>query len=516
MQRFRVSYAVLLALTLGGPALWAMEFEDVSVASGFSPGLLADIPAGGIAVADFDRNGWPDIFVTGFFQPNRLYFNAGDGTFYQDNSINQALAGDRCSVTAAADFDNDGWIDLYVGCRGDANHLFRNLSGSGFADVTPPELKHQPVSVQAQRTDAIAWGDLDGNGLPDLFIGIYPSSTAPDLGNPDNLDRIVLNLGNGQWQNIAVGLDPSALARTALAATFTDIDGDGDVDLYVVNDKEHGNSLWRNDGPGCGGWCLTDIGPTSGADRPVFGMGIAVGDFDRDGMSDLYFSSIGEQVLLRMVSQDPPQFEQYQDQAGVNYAGVGWSTLLCDFDHDGWEDALLANSGMPGVASDRHDQLYRNLADSSFLNVTEGSGLDLQLPSMAMALIDYDRDGALDVVVSHWNEGYRLYRNIGAAGSWIAFELLGGAGISRDALGTRVEIETADGVQRRELRAGESRGSSHQPLLHFGLGTATDAKVTVHWPNGTHTDFGTLAAGQYHRLIHDPGVLFASGFEASP
>jgi len=171
---------------------------------------------------------------------------------------------------------------------------------------------------------------------------------------------------------------------------------------------------------------------------------------------------------------------------------------------------------MPGVASDRHDQLYRNLADSSFLNVTEGSGLDLQLPSMAMALIDYDRDGALDVVVSHWNEGYRLYRNIGAAGSWIAFELLGGAGISRDALGTRVEIETADGVQRRELRAGESRGSSHQPLLHFGLGTATDARVTVHWPNGTQTDFGTLAAGQYHRLIHDPGVLFASGFEASP
>lgn len=508
---------VLIAgLLFGGPPASALSFEDVSASAGFTPSFSADIPAGGIAVADFDRNGWPDLFVTGYFQPNRMYFNAGDGTFFESATINQALAGDRCSVTAAADFDNDGWTDLYVGCRGDANHLFRNLLGNGFADVTPPELEHQPSSATAQRTDAVAWGDLDGNGLPDLYIGIYPTSSAPDLSNPDNLDRIVLNLGDGQWQNVATGLAPATLARTALAATFTDIDSDGDADLYVVNDKEQGNSLWRNDGPGCGGWCLTDIGPATGTDRPVFGMGIAVGDYDRDGLDDLYFSSINEQVLLRMTSRDPLQFEQVQDAAGVNYVGIGWATLLCDFDHDGWEDALLASSGVPGVPDESRDQLYRNLSNASFDNITEGSGLDLQLPSMAMALIDFDRDGALDVAVGHWNQGYRLYRNIGAAGSWIAFELLGGAGIIRDALGARVEVTTVEGTQSRELRAGESRGSSHQPLLHFGLGAATEAQVTVHWPNGTSTAFGNLAAGQYHRLIHDPGVLFESGFETGP
>jgi hypothetical protein len=135
---------------------------------------------------------------------------------------------------------------------------------------------------------------------------------------------------------------------------------------------------------------------------------------------------------------------------------------------------------------------------------------------MAMALIDYDRDGALDLVIGHWNEGYRLYRNTGANGSWIAFEVIGGAGISRDALGARVELGTPQGSQTRELRAGESRGSSHQPLLHFGIGAASEAQVTVHWPNGNSTDYGTLAAGQYHRLVHDPGVLYASGFEALP
>jgi len=296
----RKSLLGLLApgLLINASAAIAMSFEDVSAAAGFAPSFSADIPAGGIAVADFDGNGWPDIFVTGFFEPNRLFFNAGDGTFFENAAINQSLAGDRCSVTAAADFDNDGWPDLYVGCRGDDNHLFRNNLGTGFIDVTPAELRHQPGNPQSQRTDAVAWGDIDGNGLPDLFIGIYPTSNTPDLNNPDNLDRIVLNLGNGQWQNVATGLDPATLARTALAATFTDIDGDGDVDLYVINDKLQGNSLWRNDGPGCGGWCLTDIGPASGADRPVFGMGIAVGDYDRDGMSDLYFSSIKEQVLL--------------------------------------------------------------------------------------------------------------------------------------------------------------------------------------------------------------------------
>ncbi len=498
------------------PAACAMNFVDVSGISGFSPALAADIPAGGIAVADFDNDGWPDIFVTGYLLPNRLFFNQGDGSFSDDAVVNQQLAGALCSVAAAADFDNDGRTDIYVGCRGDANHLFRNLGAGGFTDVTPPALQHDPGDEQAQRTDAVAWGDIDGNGLPDLFIGIYPASAEPDLSDPDNLDRLVLNLGEGQWLDIAPGLPEAQRGRTALAATFTDIDRDGDVDLYVVNDKRDGNSLWRNDGAGCGGWCLTDIGPASGADRPVFGMGIAVGDVDRDGMSDLYFSSIGEQVLLRMTNADPVMFEEIQASAGLDYHGVGWSTILADFDHDGHQDAYLAVGGVQGVPGEYRDQLSRNLGDGMFADATPGSGLDMQLPSQCAALIDYDRDGALDLIIGHANQGYRLYRNTGAAGASISFRLTGGAGITRDAMGTRLEVTTPDGTQWRELRYGESRGVNHQALLHFGLSGATEARVRAEWPNGRSTDFGTLAAGQTHNLVYDPGLLFGSSFEAMP
>lgn len=161
--------ALASLLLLAALKAHALNFKDVSVAAGFTPDFNADIPAGGIAVADFNRDGWPDIFVTGYSRPNRVFFNQGDGSFVEDPAINQQLAGSQCSVTAAADFDNDGWSDLYVGCRGDANHLFRNLQGEGFADVTPPELQHDPANALQQRTDAVAWGDLDGNGLADLL-----------------------------------------------------------------------------------------------------------------------------------------------------------------------------------------------------------------------------------------------------------------------------------------------------------------------------------------------------------
>jgi len=507
--------AALLLLTAS--AVHAeLSFEDVSEATGFTPAMAADIPAGGVAVADFDGNGWPDIFVTGYFHANRLYFNNGDGTFSDDSDINAQLAGLQCSVTAAADYDNDGWPDLYVGCRGDDNHLFRNVGGAGFIDVTTPELRHNPGTTHGARTDAVAWGDIDGNGRLDLFIGVYPHSSNPDPDDPDARDRIVLNLGNGQWRDITAPLPGEALTRTALAATFTDIDRDGDADLYVVNDKLDGNVLWRNDGPGCDGWCLRDIAKASGADRPVYGMGIAVGDYDRDGLDDLLFSSIGEQVLLRMIARDPPRFEQAQDSAGVNYFGVGWATIFADFDHDGFEDAYLAVSLVPGNPGQRVDRLYLNNADGSFSDVVAGSGLDMALSSQCAARLDYDGDGRLDLVIGHFGSGYRLYRNTTPeTGNYIAFRLAGGAGINRDAAGARVEITTADGRQSRELRLGASRGSSHQPLLHFGLDTAEAAEVSVHWPGGGVQAFGSLDAGEVHTLVQDPGVMFADSFETA-
>lgn len=497
-------------LACGFDAVHAMSFTDVSSDSGFQPGHSAGLPAGGIAVADFDGNGFPDIFVTGYAQPNRLYFNQGDGTFTEDIDINDDLAGSDCTVTAAADYDNDGWPDLYVGCHHASNHLFRNVQGQAFQDVTTAVLDHNPPGPNPARTDAVTWGDINGDGLLDLFVGVYPATTSPDPGVAGNLDRILIQNDDGTWTNVAPGLDTDTLARPALAATMSDLDQDGDTDLYVVNDKDRGNVLWRNDGPGCGGWCFTDIAPASGADRPVNGMGIAIGDIDRDGLWDLYFSDNDEQVMLRGTGLDPLTFVEHQNIAGVNLDAIGWATIFADFDNDAFEDAFLAVShGPPGTS--RFDRWYRNQGDTTFEDVS--MPLDLDWPTQAAAYIDYDRDGRMDLVVGHWSEGYRLYRNnTSDPGNWLGLELSGGFGVNADAVGALVILETPNGVmRRRELRAGESRGASHDKGVHFGLDDRTSAQIVIAWPDGYEQDLGTFASGQYHSATHP--VVFRDHFD---
>ncbi|NKI34216.1 CRTAC1 family protein [Wenzhouxiangella sp. XN79A] len=516
MQSIRTVLALAgVAATMSAQAV--IEFADVSGPSGFQPAMNADVHAGGIAVADFDRNGFPDIFVTGYSEPNRLFYNDGTGQFFEIPAHNAQLQGALCNVAAAADYDNDGWPDLYVACRNGPNHLFRN-TGTGFADVTTAELDHDPPGLTPAWVDGVAWGDLDRNGLPDLFVGTYPTTATADPSDPFNRDRILLQMAGPAWIDAAQQLDFSRLIQPTLAAVQADIDRDGRTDIYVVNDKNLGNVLWRNTGPGCGSVCFEDVSLASGADRPVFGMGIAIGDIDRDGRPDLFFSSIGEQVLLRSTSSDPLAFEEVQNAAGVSHPGVGWATIFADFDHDGHEDAYLAVMPTPDGTIDGTDQIYRNLGSGSFANVTGQSGLDIDLVTIAGALIDFDRDGRLDLVLGHGTNGYRLYRNQTTAGNWIGFELEGGsAGVSRDALGARVEIQTADGTQWREVRSGESRGASHDPIVHFGIGDATAAEVTIHWPDGLAESLGPVPAGRYHHRAHpnfDP--LFSDSLESAP
>ncbi|MGE4069947.1 MAG: CRTAC1 family protein [Lysobacterales bacterium] len=508
----------LLTLLLASVAS-AQSFQNLSVAVGFQPGFLANIPAGGLAVDDFDRNGYPDIFVTGYFLPNRMFFNQGNGQFTESTAVNATLPGTRCSVTAAADYDNDGWPDLYVGCRDQKNYLFRNTQqGQVFVDVTPPELDHTAAGANSPRTDSVAWADFNNDGLLDIFIAIYPTSTFPDLNDPDNLDRIVINNGDGTWTRVTDSFPQSEkpkLAKATLAAVISDLDGDLLPDIYVVNDKNHGNVFWHNDGPGCGSWCFSDQTAQSNLAQTPFGMGVAVGDVDRNGLWDLYFSSVDEQHFLRGDSRSPLHFTE-EPLSPLNHYGVGWSTIFSDFDNDGWEDAYLAcGSGSFSTTSDR-DQVFRNLGGGVFQVVSTGSGMDENKPTQPAARIDFDRDGRTDLAVGHWNSGYEFYRNVTAGtGHWMAFTLTGGGAVNRDGIGTIVTVETADGaVQMREMRAGEARGSSHEKVLHFGLGNYTEAHVRVRWPDGTQQDLGIMAADQYHAHQHPSvALMFRNGFE---
>lgn len=503
---------LLLSMVCGLCALpvQAMVFEDISLQAGITATHRSDKAATGIAVADFDHNGFPDIFVTGYFDDSFLYMNQGNRQFVVspfNAQINPPSA--KCGSVAAADYDNDGWSDLYVACFG-RNYLYRNDKGRGFIDVTMAAgVNHN------SRTEAVAWGDLNGDGHLDLVVANYPDTINPDPAEPDNYDRVFFSNGDGTFTNIAHVLEQGPLLQPTLAAIISDIDLDGDQDIWIGNDKEVGNSLWRNDGPGCGAWCFTEVSTETGVFRPAYTMGVAIGDCDRDGDWDIAYSSIAEQILLEgKQAQGSFTFDDISIPSGFTYEGVGWGTIFFDGNNDGWEDLFLSViTVFPGTTS----RLYRNDKNAQFTDVTDASNLGRDQSEMAVTWLDIDRDGLLDLVHGQINLGYKLDRNMTAnTGNWIGFRLEGGGAINRDAVGTRIKLTMMDGSEQlRELHAGESRGSNLEYMLHFGLGEDTEVQsIEIRWTDGLTEVLPGLPVNQYHKRVYPPvETILAGDFE---
>ncbi len=486
----------------------AIEFSDETAATGLLAPHSASKPSCGQAIADFNQDGRLDIFLTGFTAPNRLFLQSSQASF-AESPLSAALnpSTSNCGSVAAADYNNDGWPDLYLACSSD-NYLFRNDQGSGFTDVTATlQVNHRGNS------ETVAWGDINQDGQLDLFVGSYPSTTTPDLGNPDNLDQIWLSQADGSYLNISHLLDVATRGRTALAAQFSDLDNDGDVDLYVVNDKLQGNSLWRNDGPGCDGWCLTEVAPLTGSDRPVFGMGIAIGDIDHDGDMDLYFSSISEQVLLRNdLDQGSLAFTEISAAAGLNFDAVGWATHFADFNNDQRLDAYLATGNIDYPYNT--DRVYQGNGMAVFKDVSLTSNASNAERTQGASQWDYDGDGSQDLVVCNNNSDYRLYRNVSSdTGNWLAIRLDGNTtSINRDAIGSRIRVTDSRGLtQLRDVTSGQARGGNSSLIQHFGLGEQQQVSVSIRWPNG-HRDEHALDANQLYQFFYTEQTLL-DGFE---
>ena len=247
-------------------------FRDVSAEAGITAahrGVWDDKEAmqGYLAIGqawgDYDRDGWLDLFVTGNLDPNVLYRNEGDGSFSVSAHSQQLSLSDVPSGGATwADYNNDGWLDLYIVNFG-ANRLFRNDGGASFADVT----LEAGVGDTGKGTSA-AWGDYDSDGWLDLYVtnwSCYPECDPVDFSAQQ--DRLYHNNGDGSFTDVTLTLDYALTLGAGFAPAFLDYDGDGDQDIYVVNDKMQnaiGNVLFRNDGAGCSHWCWTDTAAKAG------------------------------------------------------------------------------------------------------------------------------------------------------------------------------------------------------------------------------------------------------------
>jgi hypothetical protein len=455
------------------------RFEDVTAASG----LQARGWGMGSCIADYDNDGWQDVYVTAF-GPDALFRSNGDGTFTDVTA--RAGAGDpRWSTNCAfADYDRDGDLDLYV-----ANYLT-------FSERTIPKRG--------------ASADCKYLGM-DVMCG--PKGLT---GEPDILYR---NNGDGTFTDTtrAAGIvDPG---HYGFGVLFSDLDDDGWPDIFVANDSV-ANLVFRNNRNGT----FTEIGLSSGLalsgdGKPQASMGADAADYDGDGRIDLFVTNFSQDYNTLYQSGVGGFFSDVSYRAGVVTPGLpylGWGTGFADFDNDGLLDLFVANGHVypeidrsgRGSKYLQPKQLFKNRGKGQFSDVTRqaAEGLLIEKSSRGAAFADYDNDGDVDVLVININDRPTLLRNdTTPVNNWIALKLVGSAH-NRDAIGARVWLEDAGSLQVGEVRSGGSYLSHNDMRVHFGLGARTMVPpVKVRWPNGAIEWFAGLTPNAIQTIRQGQG-----------
>lgn len=436
----------------------------------------------GVAVADYDDDGWPDILVTNF-GPNLLYRNRGDGTFENVAARAGIEVPEWSTGTAFFDADADGDLDLYI---------------AGYIETTEEELLEAKPTLDWKGVDKVAFGPFGLRGAVDHFF---------------------LSDGKGGFTEATEEVGLSDRSRGfGFAVRAADLDGDGDLDLYVANDSD-ANYFYRNEGDGTfqevGLWTGSAFDANGAAQA---GMGLAVGDVDGDLNLDIIVTNFSEDFTTLYRGLGKGFFEDASAKAGVGeatFTSLSWGTALADLDNDGDLDLTIANGHIyPQV--DDHPQfgltyrqlnlLLENIDGEKFIDSTAESGPGFQLvkASRGLAAGDYDNDGDLDLLISNLDEPPSLLRNDSKRGAWLTLvlEVPPGQGT---AVGTRVRVTVGDRILTRDAASGGSYLSVHDPRLHFGLGSASNAdRIDVLWPDGTRTVRENVASNQFVTISKVP------------
>ena len=523
-----VAMPVVVALAPGQSAALPGPFTDVTAAAGlaYQHGYVAsNVPesshiAGGVACGDYDRDGWPDLYVVrGDIGPNLLFHNQHDGTFAEVGAAaGVAITGSRGSGPVFADVDGDGWPDLLVlGVDGTQPRLFHNQGDGTFADVTAAS-----GLVFTRSSFSAAFADVDRDGDLDLFVTHWNTTFQPALGQP--LELFWRNDGHGHFTEstaeAGIGVSTSPVfpvpAGYAIDFTFTpnfvDLDGDGWLDLVVTGDFQT-SRVYHNDGTG------HFVNVTTSVISDQNGMGSAIGDYDGDGTLDWFVSSIwdpngpptnggfwGASGNRLYRNDGHGTFTDVTDAAGVREGYWGWGSTFADLDDDGDLDLVHVNgygfTPLAGLFQTDPTRVFLADGHGTFTEASAAVGIDDTGMGRGIVAFDYDRDGDVDLFVANNGQPPRLYRNDTPKGArWLTVQLRDASG-NTDAIGARVEIDAGGTTQVREIRAGSNYVSQDPPEAHFGLGAAT--KITalrVRWPDGRRTQQSNVAVDQ--RLVLD-------------
>ena len=537
-------------------------FADVAHAAGIDFHLtcggadkryIMESMCGGIAVLDYDNDGWMDIFLvngstledlqTKKCHPSRLYHNNHDGTF-TDVTVKSGLT--HCGWgfgVAVGDYDNDGWEDLYINYL-DGGILYHNNRDGTFTDVT----SKAGVDNAGRWGTSAAFGDYDNDGYLDLYIANYvdldlkhlpefgqgpfcqyrgiPVSCGP-RGLKGGRDRLYHNNGDGTFTDVSekVNIDPDSYY--GLGVMWLDYDLDGCPDLYVANDSSP-SLLYHGD---CKGG-FTEVGVQAGvaysADgREQAGMGIDSADYDNDGWPDIIKANFSDDTNNLYHNDHNGEFTDMAGPADFGLVSIpflGFGMKFLDFDNDGWKDIFVANGHVNpqvdhhsfGVTYAERPLLFHNLRNGKFeeIGMKSGSPLTRRYVARGAATADFFNDGREDLLVSVLDGPPLLLRNKTARhGHWLFIKTIGTRS-NRDGFGARVEVKAGGITQTAEVRANSGFESASDPRLHFGLGAATRIdSITIHWPSGKVETLGPQSVDQELVVREGSGATGSPGLK---
>lgn len=530
-----------------------VKFTDITAASGIafkhlsSPEkkYIVESMSGGVALLDFDRDGWQDIYfvnsptVATAADPasalSELWRNNGDGTFTNVTAragVGQVGWGMGVCI---GDYDNDGWEDLYVTCWGN-NHLFRNKGDGTFADVT----SRAGVNDSRWSTGA-AFADYDNDGWLDLFVANYIDLSLdklPEFGKGRNCqyqgvavqcgpqglkgagDALFHNNGDGTFTEVSgkAGVsDPQRLF--GLGVAWCDFNDDGRADLYVANDTG-ANYLYQNQGQGI----FAEVGLLSGASMSEDGkaqasMGVTIGDVRHRGRWDIFVTNFSDEYNAFYQHEKDFQFTDVSwasQTARASLPFVGWGAKFFDYDNDGWLDLMVMNGHVyPQVEQARSKAnyrqrklLYRNNRNGTFLEIgaTFGSAITEPASGRGAAFGDLDNDGDVDVIINNLDGAPAVLRNDGGSQNHFLIIELVGSKSNRSAFGARVKVKAGDLLQMEERRSGGSYISQNDVRLHFGLEKKEKVEsVDVRWPSGETESFTDIPLNSFIRITEGEG-----------
>jgi hypothetical protein len=543
------------AFAADAPVSLSFSFSNIARAAGLdhvivyggaaSNTYLLETTGTGVAAIDYDHDGWVDLFFVngstlegfpdGRAPTNHLYRNRHDGTF-EDVTAKAGLAATGWGQGACVgDYDNDGHDDLFVSYFGQ-NRLYHNRGDGTFEDVT------RSAGLTTART---RWGtgcaflDYDRDGTLDLFVANYIDldlATAPTPASglcrykgikvacgPPGLaggkNALYHNRGNGAFEDVSERAGVMRAKGTyGLGVSTLDFDNDGWIDLYVANDSNP-SALYRNNHDGT----FTDVGVTSGCaysqdGKPQAGMGVAVGDYDRNGTMDVFKTNFAgdTSTLYANTGEGLCEDRTFASGIGVNTRWLGWGTGWIDLDNDGWPDLFLTNGHVyPEVVQLKTEAgykqrkvVYLNLGNGRFSDISERLAEPVTTPKAGRgaAFLDIDNDGHVDVAISNINDTPDLFRLHDASGHhWVTLALAGTKS-NRNAIGARVRLVAAGISRWDEVRGGGSYLSQNDFRVHFGLGDASAIdRVDVRWPNGLEESWGRLTVDTFHVLKEGSG-----------